>query len=91
MANRRNGAADPRAYDAAVQSIEDTIAALLTARDDLQEHWLWLRAKERRGAVDPDDAAAAQRTMMNARRGIEDALYVLRALRGDPLGEGRGE
>lgn len=91
MANRRNEAADPRSYDRTVQGIEDSIAVMLTARDDLHEHWLWLRAKERRGAFDPDDAAQAQRTMASARRGIDEGLRLARALRADPLGERRGE
>lgn len=91
MANRRNDAADPRAYDHAVQDIENSIAILLIGRDDLRELWLWLRAKERRGKLDPDDATAVQRALANAQRAVEEGLRLARALRADPLGERRGE
>ena len=90
MANRRTITSSTSAYDTAAQSAEDSIAILLTGRDDLMEHWLWLRAEERRGKFDPENAAVAQRTMASAQRAIEEGLRLARCLRADPLGERGG-
>ena len=83
--------ANKQAYNVLAPHIEDSIAAMLTGRDDLLELWLWLRAQERRGKFDPDDAAQAQRHLANVRRGLEEGLRLAREWRGDPLGEGAGE
>ena len=89
MANKRNESGNPRAYDDAAANAEDSIAVLLTGRDDLLEHWLWLRGQERRGRIAPEDAAQAQRTMASAQRAIEEGLRLARAARADPLGAAR--
>ena len=52
------------------------------------ELWLWLRAEERRGKFDPDNAAQAQIHLTNARRAIEEGLELARERRDDPLAAG---
>lgn len=82
MANRRAESGDPLAYDAQVQRIEDSTAIMLDGQDSLRELWLWLRAQERRGKFDPDDARQAQADLARVRRAIDEGLELARVARG---------
>lgn len=64
-----------------LQAIEDEIAVHLDGRDGLRELWLFLRREERRGKLDPADAAAAQRDLQRALRSVERALAKAQAER----------
>lgn len=86
-ANRRNESADPGAYDAAAADTENDTALVLDGRDSLRELWLYLRALERRGLLDPSDAAAAQADLSRIRRALEVAHDAMKRRRTDPLGE----
>jgi len=66
-----------------VQRTEDSTAILLNGQDSLRELWLWLRAQERRGRLDPDDARQAQCDLGRVRRAIDEGLTLARAARGD--------
>jgi hypothetical protein len=71
------------ARDLTVQCIEDSTAVLLDGQDSLRELWLFLRAQERRGRIDPDDAQQAQYDLARVRRAVEEGLRLARAQRGE--------
>jgi len=71
------------ARDQTVQRIEDSTAVLLTGRDSLRELWLFLRAQERRGRIDPDNAAQAQTDLEHVRRALDEGLALARMQRGE--------
>ena len=75
--------ANKRERDTTVQRIEDSTAVLLTGQDSLRELWLFLRAQERRGRIDPDDAAQAQCDLARVRRALEEGLQLARGARAE--------
>lgn len=57
-----------------IAAAEDSTAILLTGQERLLDLWLWLRAQERRGKFDADDAAQAQIDLAQVRRAVEEGL-----------------
>jgi hypothetical protein len=57
-----------------IAAAEDSTAILLCGQDRLRELWLWLRAQERRGKFDTDDAMQAQADLAAAMRAVEEGL-----------------
>jgi len=73
--------------DAAIERIENNTAIVLDGRDSLRRVWLYLRALERRHAIDSADATAAQADLERIQRALDTQLAQLQVQRQNPLGE----
>jgi len=76
-----------RQRDRAVERIENDTALVLDGRESLRQLALKLRALERRGLLDEDEAIFAARDVARIRRALEVAQQLCQEWRGDLPGQ----
>lgn len=76
-----------RQRDRAVERIENDTALVLDGRESLRQLVLKLRALERRGLLDDEEAASVTGDVARIRRAIEVAQQLCQEWRGDLPGQ----
>ena len=76
-----------RQRDRAVERIENDTALVLDGRESLRQLVLKLRALERRGLLDDEEAASATGDVARIRRALEVAQQLCQEWRGDLPGQ----